>query len=674
MDKGSTIVRRHFAMTADPNIKILLVEDAATMRKMEIKILHQLGFKNIVEAVDGRDALDKIKAEPDAQIIISDWAMPNMDGLELLKCIRSEEGLKDLPMVMATGQGDKGSVSKALEAGANGVVTKPFTPDELKTVIEVALGIRQSPVKKMDSAPRVDTEGKVRLRMAHIQITDHLTLGVMKDFLEKGVKTTETFALETRCMPSWNPVQEALEKGEVDGAFILAPAAMDLFNYSVPIRLVMLSHRNGSIFVRNKSTPYRKPFQQFFKHKTFFIPHKMSIHNMLAHIYFNRLGLKPGLAGMAAVNVLFDVVPPVKMPEFLSENQDACGFMVAEPIGSRAIASGIAERHFLSSEIWENHPCCLVVFREEFISQYPAAVQEFCNLLVDAGRFIGEHPDEAAEIAVNFLDPDRKLGLKAPILKQVLTDPKGIKTDNLFPVIKDLDTIQRYMVDQMGIGSIIDLEAFVDLRFAEEACKGTPKRGAGSLNLDQKSAFHPLAEGRMGVRTVKGKQEDRVPSSEGLAAGSVREGKYLTFGIGDERFGLGILDVREIVGMMPIRTIPQVPEFIKGVVNLRGKVIPVVDMRLKFGMAPMDYSDRTCIIVTEVSGTSGSTLMGIVVDRVLEVTEFKEHEIEDCPVFGSTLKTDFILGIAKREREVTMLLDIDRILQAQDKVYLSEAA
>jgi ABC-type nitrate/sulfonate/bicarbonate transport system substrate-binding protein len=177
-------------------------------------------------------------------------------------------------------------------------------------VIEEALGIRQTPVKKMDNAPRVDQAGKVGLRMAHIQITDHLTLGVMKHFIETGIKTPETFDLETRCMPSWNPVQEALEKGDVNGAFILAPAAMDLFNYGVPIKLVMLSHRNGRIFVRNKSTPCRKPFQQFFKHKTFFIPHKMSIHNMLAHIYFTRMGLKPGLAGMAAVNVLFDVVPP----------------------------------------------------------------------------------------------------------------------------------------------------------------------------------------------------------------------------------------------------------------------------------------------------------------------------------------------------------------------------
>jgi purine-binding chemotaxis protein CheW len=233
-----------------------------------------------------------------------------------------------------------------------------------------------------------------------------------------------------------------------------------------------------------------------------------------------------------------------------------------------------------------------------------------------------------------------------------------------------MDTIQRYMVNQMGIGAMIDLEAFADLRFAKEACKGTPKKGAGALIIDQVTAFHPLKGDSTAGQSAKGQNADKAPGREGLGAVSAREGKYLTFGIGEERYGVGILDVREIVGMMPIRTIPQVPEFIKGVVNLRGKVIPVIDMRLKFGMASMAYSDRTCIIIVEVSGMTGSTLMGIVVDRVLEVAEFKEQEIEDCPAFGASFKTDFILGIAKREREVTMLLDIYRILQAEDKVYL----
>lgn len=661
-------------MAIDANIRILLVEDAATMRRMEIKILNQLGFKNVVEAVDGVDAIEKLNGDPNIQIIISDWAMPKKDGYELLKWLRAQEKYRSLPMIMATGQGDKESVARATEAGANGVVAKPFTPEDLKTQMEEALGIKQEPVKKMDNLPRVDPGGKVRLRMAHIQITDHLTLGVMKHFIATGEKTPEHFALETLCMPGWNPVQKALEQGDVDGAFILAPAAMDLFNYGVPIKLIMFSHRNGSIFVRNKSTPYRKPFQQFFKHKTFFIPHKMSVHNMLAHMFFTQMGLKPGLAGVAAVNVLFDVAPPIKMPEFLAENPDACGFMVAEPIGSRAIAAGIAEKQFLSSEIWENHPCCVAVFRDEFIGRYPDTVQEFCNLLTEAGRFIGAHPDESAEIAVTFLDPDGKIGLKTPILKQVLTDPKGIKTDDLFPVLEDLNTIQRYMVDKMGIGAMIDLESFVDLRFAQVACKGGPKRRGGVVLQERGKDIYELKGTAAGDRKAKQPGREKMRVAETVKGISTREGKYLTFGIAEERYGIGILDVREIVGMMPLRPVPQLPDFIKGVINLRGKVIPVVDMRLKFNMESIPYTDRTCIIVVEVSGLTGSSMIGIVVDRVLDVTEFKDAEIEDCPTFGGEVDTHFILGIAKRGQEVTILLDIDQILQAEDRVHLAKAA
>ena len=103
-------------------------------------------------------------------------------------------------------------------------------------------------------------------------------------------------------------------------------------------------------------------------------------------------------------------------------------------------------------------------------------------------------------------------------------------------------------------------------------------------------------------------------------------------------------------------------------------MIPVVDMRLKFNMEAIPYTDRTCIIVVEVSGLTGSSQIGIVVDRVLDVTEFKETEIEDCPTFGPEVATHFILGIAKRGQEVTILLDIDQILQAEDRVHLAKAA
>jgi purine-binding chemotaxis protein CheW len=145
-----------------------------------------------------------------------------------------------------------------------------------------------------------------------------------------------------------------------------------------------------------------------------------------------------------------------------------------------------------------------------------------------------------------------------------------------------------------------------------------------------------------------------------------REGKYLTFTLAEEEYGIGILKIKEIIGMMPITPVPQTPEFVKGVINLRGKVIPVVDLRLRFGMEEIDYTERTCIIVVEVSGETGTVQTGIVVDSVSEVMNIKSGDIEDSPSFGSDLDTAYILGMAKMEGAVKILLDIDRVLNAEE--------
>ncbi len=153
-----------------------------------------------------------------------------------------------------------------------------------------------------------------------------------------------------------------------------------------------------------------------------------------------------------------------------------------------------------------------------------------------------------------------------------------------------------------------------------------------------------------------------------------KEGKYLTFTLGQEEYGIGILKIKEIIGLMSITTVPQTPEFIKGVINLRGKVIPVVDLRLRFGMDAIDYTERTCIIVVEVEGQMGTIQIGIVVDSVSEVLNIKGEEIEDTPTFGTKLNTDFILGMAKIEAGVKILLDIDKVLSDQDIAILEQTA
>ncbi len=151
-------------------------------------------------------------------------------------------------------------------------------------------------------------------------------------------------------------------------------------------------------------------------------------------------------------------------------------------------------------------------------------------------------------------------------------------------------------------------------------------------------------------------------------------GKYLTFKLVDEDYGISLLKVREIIGMMPITSVPRTPEFVKGVINLRGKVIPVTDLRLRFGMPESGYNDRTCIIVVEIQGTDSTIQMGIVVDAVTEVLPVRAEEIEPAPEFGANVDTRYIMGMANMEGQVKILLDIDRVLTAEQIAKLEEAA
>lgn len=157
------------------------------------------------------------------------------------------------------------------------------------------------------------------------------------------------------------------------------------------------------------------------------------------------------------------------------------------------------------------------------------------------------------------------------------------------------------------------------------------------------------------------------PANDTAAAqADARAGKYLTFQLSNEEFGIRVLKVREIMGIQEITAVPQTPSHIKGVINLRGKVVPVIDLRLKFGLAAADYTQRTCIIVTQVQGDSGAVLMGIVVDGVSEVLNLTGAEIEDTPDFGEEISGGYLLGMAKVKGKVKILLDIDRVLSTQD--------
>jgi purine-binding chemotaxis protein CheW len=159
---------------------------------------------------------------------------------------------------------------------------------------------------------------------------------------------------------------------------------------------------------------------------------------------------------------------------------------------------------------------------------------------------------------------------------------------------------------------------------------------------------------------------DSETKTDKEAKAAQREGKYLTFSLAGEEYGIGILKVKEIIGMMAITTVPRMPPYVKGVINLRGKVIPVIDLRLKFSMEEAQYTERTCIIVVEISSRAGQILIGIIVDSVSEVLNVKGADIEDTPVFGAKLDTEYILGMAKTGGRVKILLDIDRVLTSEE--------
>ncbi len=148
------------------------------------------------------------------------------------------------------------------------------------------------------------------------------------------------------------------------------------------------------------------------------------------------------------------------------------------------------------------------------------------------------------------------------------------------------------------------------------------------------------------------------------------DGQFLTFVLSEEEYGVEILKVREIMGIMEITPVPQTPDYMKGVINLRGRVIPIIDLRLKFAMPEVERTKETCIIVAEV----GATQVGVIVDSVSEVMDIKGEDIEDSPNFGQEINTNFIMGLGKGKDKIIILLDIEKVLTAEDLKIVEQVA
>jgi purine-binding chemotaxis protein CheW len=159
---------------------------------------------------------------------------------------------------------------------------------------------------------------------------------------------------------------------------------------------------------------------------------------------------------------------------------------------------------------------------------------------------------------------------------------------------------------------------------------------------------------------VKGNQSENIDS---------RAGKYLTFFLASEEYGVEILKVQEIIGRMPITPVPLTSRYIRGVINLRGKIHPIMDLKIKFGMEETEITDETCIIVIKTS----SMMMGILVDKVSEVVNISSEDIEDTPSFGADVNPEYLLGVGKTGGRVRLLLDIEKVINAADIINMKKA-
>lgn len=152
-------------------------------------------------------------------------------------------------------------------------------------------------------------------------------------------------------------------------------------------------------------------------------------------------------------------------------------------------------------------------------------------------------------------------------------------------------------------------------------------------------------------------------------------GKYLTFSLASEAYGIPVLKVREIITMLHITMVPQMPPYVKGVINLRGKVIPVIDLRAKLGLPEAAITDNTCIVVVQIAMGGGEVKhIGLIVDAVEEVANVGAEDIEPAPDFGFSIQVEYILGMAKIKNVVKSLLDIDKVISAEEIRPVAEAA
>lgn len=291
---------------------------------------------------------------------------------------------------------------------------------------------------------------KVTTKIGYIPILDHLLVGAAK---ERDGQTFNYLDLQPTKFSDYATMSEALRSGALDGATLLAPLAFQIRLTGTPVKIVSLAHRDGSGLVVHVREGINTA--QDLRGKTIAIPHRFSTNNFLLHFYLSDAGLEYGKDYKTVE------LPPTQMFAALSGGS-IDGYITAEPFLTQAEFSGVGKILVLTSHIWKNHPDCVLILREDYIKNHPEATQEFITSFTKSGIFVEENRAEAAKIANRFL------GQTEEIMKHALLDPERVTYYNLTPDVSELNRVQDYMAEKMGLyPTKVNMNEMLDTSFSK---------------------------------------------------------------------------------------------------------------------------------------------------------------------------------------------------------------
>lgn len=308
--------------------------------------------------------------------------------------------------------------------------------------------------------------GQPKFSIGHLRIVDHLIIGVVNDILTRQQKKIDLSTFETRVCHSWTQMSELLVCGDINGAFITIPMAMDLYAKGLDIRLLMFTHRGGSMIVKNSRASVGQI--KDFAGRSVLIPNVLSTQHMLLHRLMDSAGLLLDNSDAGQSAVFPEAVSPYLMPVMLQQDTDfdIAGCAVHEPFGSQAIDENSAVRVCNTGRLWENHPCCAFVLHNSFIREHSQAVAQLVRIFLQAAREIDScMEDTLAAIGPSFLKQSEK------VVKRVVSGTDlCFNPAMLIPDLQQIQNIQDYMADTMHVlQAKIDIDTFVDTSFISAA-------------------------------------------------------------------------------------------------------------------------------------------------------------------------------------------------------------